>query len=235
MIMAVQFEKWKKCGYIWGAQGSLTNWPPQHVNPHPVQFSVFPSSHPANLFTRTLVVITFNSDICFGLVDIYGRWLEGNTGVGKEVEASCSRLCQPWNFFLWPQKSVNFYMVAMEGGFSMLLLGWTVDPLFIVNSFCLNWTTKECMWICLLNCYIMCNFPARSDIWKPKCSSTRYVEETLYCRLSCSMSNFHFCKMYQGMHLKHMQYWYGMCTFIALQYYFIPKMLRTSVPLCIEF
>ena len=184
MIMAVQFEKWKKCGYTWGAEGSLTNWPPQHVNPHPVQFSVFPSSHPAYLFTPTLVVITFNSVIRFGLLDVYQRWLEGNTGAGKEAEASGSHLRQPRNFFLWPQKSVSFYIMAMEGGFNMSLLDWTVESLFIRNSFCPNWATKECMWICVLNYYIMCNFPACSDIWKPMCSSTRYIEETLYPRLS---------------------------------------------------
>jgi hypothetical protein len=45
-------------------------------------------------------VITFNSYICFGLVDIYQRWLEGNIGVGKEVEASGIHLRHPWDFFL---------------------------------------------------------------------------------------------------------------------------------------
>jgi hypothetical protein len=35
-----------------------------------------------------LAVITFSSDIQLGLVDICQRWLEGDTAVGKEVEAS---------------------------------------------------------------------------------------------------------------------------------------------------
>jgi hypothetical protein len=53
-------------------------------------------------------VIAFNSDIHFGLVDIYQRWLEGNTGAGKEAESSGIPLLHPWNFFLWRQKGINF-------------------------------------------------------------------------------------------------------------------------------
>lgn len=53
-------------------------------------------------------MMTFSKDKQFGVVDMCQRWLEGNTAEGKEVEASGSHLHRPWDFFLWPQSSINF-------------------------------------------------------------------------------------------------------------------------------
>jgi hypothetical protein len=96
---------------------SVMDQPPLHLLltvmlPPPTYYFIFPSCHLVILFTQRLIVVTFASEKCFGLVDIgKGGWRE----IQQEAEGGwyCHRY-HPWDFCIPLYCSRRFYIKCLQ-------------------------------------------------------------------------------------------------------------------------